>query len=60
MPITNIEDAHEVERGLQTILTAPDADGRARAIRTMFVETLDFVHADILVELDLAKALTCP
>ena len=46
MPIANIQDAHEVERGLQTILTAHDADGRAREIRKLFVETLDFDHED--------------
>ena len=39
MPIANIQDAHEVERGLQTILAAPDADDRARAIRALFVDT---------------------
>ena len=51
MPIANNQDAHEVERGLQTILTAPDADDRAREIRKLFVETLDFDHADLLVAL---------
>ena len=60
MPIANIQDAHEVERGLQTILTAPDADERARAIRTLFVETLDFDHADVLVPLGAAKDLNLP
>ena len=60
MPIANIQDAHEVQRGLQTILTAPDADGRARAIRTLFVETLDFDHADVLVTLGAAKDPNLP
>ena len=55
MPIANIQDAHEVERGLQTVLTAPDADGRAREIRELFVETLDFDHADLLVALGAAN-----
>ena len=56
MPIANIQDAHEVERGLQTVLTAPDADGRARAIRALFVETLDFERVDLLVPLNDAGA----
>ena len=60
MPIANIQDAHEVERGLQTILTASDADGRAQAIRTLFVETLDFDHADVLVPLGGAKDPNLP
>ena len=60
MPIANTQDAHEVERGLHTILTASDADGRARAIRNMFVETLDFDHADLLVALDSADDLNLP
>ena len=60
MPIANIQDAHEVERGLQTILAAPDADERARAIRTLFVETLDFDHADVLVTLGAAKDPNLP
>ena len=60
MPIANIQDAHEVERGLQTILTAHDADGRAREIRKLFVETLDFDHADVLVTLGAAKDPNLP
>ena len=60
MPIANIQDAHEVEQGLQTILAAPDADGRARAIRKMFVETLDFDHADRLVPLGPNEDLNLP
>ena len=60
MPIANIRDAHEVERGLQTILTAPDADGRAREIRKLFVETLDFDHADLLVALGTANDPNLP
>ena len=60
MPIANIQDAHEVERGLQTILTAHDADGRAREIRNLFVETLDFDHADVLVTLGAAKDPNLP
>ena len=59
MPIANTQDAHEVQRGLQTILTAADADGRAQAIRTLFVETLDFDHADVLVPLGGPKTQTC-
>ena len=60
MPIANIQDTHEVERGLQTILTAPDADDRARAIRALFVETLDFDRADLLVPLGAAKDPNLP
>ena len=60
MPIANIQDAHEVERGLQTILTAPDADGRAREIRKLFVETLDFDHADLSVPLAATKDPNLP
>ena len=60
MPIANTQDAHEVQPGLQTILTASDADGRAQAIRTLFVETLDFDHADVLVPLGAAKDRNLP
>ena len=56
MPIANVQDAHEVERSLQTILSAHDTEGRARAIRTLFVDTLDFEHADLLVPLNYAGA----
>ncbi len=55
MPIANIQDAREVEQGLQTILTSPDADRRTRAIRPLFVETLDFNPADMLVPLGAAN-----
>ena len=51
MPIANIQDAREVERSLQTILYATDADTAVQAIRTLFVETLDFDYADRLVPL---------
>ena len=60
MPIANIQDAHEIERGLQTILTAHDADGRAREIRKLFVETLDFDHADVFVTLGATKDPNLP
>ena len=60
MPIANIQDAHEIERGLQTILTAHDADGRAREIRKLFVETLDFDHADVLITLGATKDPNLP
>ena len=60
MPIANIRDAHEIERGLQNILTAHDADGRAREIRKLFVETLDFDHADVLATLGAAKDPNLP
>ena len=52
MPIANVQDAREVERSLQAILSAPDADTAAQAIRTLFVETLDFDYADRLVPLN--------
>ena len=51
MPIANIQDAREVQCGLQNIFDAPDADERARTIRALFVETLDFDQADRLVPL---------
>ncbi len=52
MPIANIQDAREVERSLQAILSAPDADATAQAIHTLFVETLDYEYADRLVPLN--------
>ena len=52
MPIANVQDAHEVDCGLQAILSAPDAEERARSIRTLFVETLDFKYAESLVPLN--------
>ena len=52
MPIANVQDAREVEGGLQAILSAPEADAAARAIRRLFVETLDFDYADRLVPLN--------
>ena len=51
MPIANIQDAREVEHSLQAILTASDIDARIRAIRSLFVETLDYYHADSQVSL---------
>ena len=52
MPIANIQDAREVERSLRDILSAPDADGAAQAIRTLFTETLDYDYADLRVPLN--------
>ena len=46
MPIASIQDAQEVEHSFQTILSAPEIDARLRAIRSLFVETLDFDPAD--------------
>ena len=46
MPIANVQDAQEVERSLQAILTAPDIEARTQAIRALFVETLDYDYAD--------------
>ena len=52
MPIANIQDAREVEGSLQAILYSTDADTAAQAIRTLFVETLDFDYAGQLVPLN--------
>ena len=54
MPIANIQDAQEVERSLQAILTAPDIDTRIAAIRTLLVETLDYDYTDQRVSLESA------
>ena len=56
MPIANIQDAREVERSLRGILSAPDADGAPQAVRTLFVEPLDFDYADLRVPLNGADA----
>ena len=55
MPIANVQDAREVERSLQAILSLPGTDGRAQAIRALFVETLDFDHVNRLVPLGAAN-----
>ncbi len=60
MPIANIQDAREVERGLRAIFDATNADDRARAIRSLFVETLDFDQMDRLVSLEAAKDTNLP
>ena len=54
MPIANIQDAQEVERSLRDILAAPGADDAAQAIRTLFVETLDYDYVDLRVPLNAA------
>ena len=54
MAIANIQDAQEVERSLQAILTAPDIDARIQATRTLFVEILDYDYADQRVSLESA------
>ena len=51
MPIANVQDAQEVERSLQSILAAPDTNARIQAIRTLFVEILDYDYADQRVSL---------
>ena len=51
MPIANIQDAQEVERSLQSILTAHDIDARIQTVRTLFVEILDYDPADQRVSL---------
>ena len=54
MPIVSIRDANEVEHSFQTILSAPEINARLRAIRTLFVETLDFDMADQKISLNSA------
>ena len=51
MPIANIQDAQEVERGLQSILAAPETNARVQAIRSLFVEILDYDYTDQRVSL---------
>ena len=51
MPIANIQDAQEVERSLQSILAAPDTNARIQAVRTLFVEILDYDYTDQRVSL---------
>ena len=51
MSIANIQDAQEVERSFQAILSTPEVNARLRAIRTLFVETLDFDLADQQISL---------
>ena len=60
MPIANIQDAREVERGLRAIFDATNADDRARAIRSLFVETLDFDQMNRLVSLEAARDRNLP
>ena len=54
MPIANIQDVKEVENNLQGIFDASSVNDRLRAIRTLFVETLDFEREDRLVSLEQA------
>ena len=54
MPIANIQDAQEVEHSFQTILSTPEVNARLRAIRSLFVETLDFDLADQQISLNSA------
>ena len=51
MAIANVHDAQEVEQSLQSILTAPDTNGRVQAIRSLFVEVLDYDYSDQRVSL---------
>lgn len=60
MPIANVQDAREVERSLQAILSHPDADERTQAIRALFVETLDFNHENRLVPLGVTNNPNLP
>ena len=59
MPIANIQDAREVEGSLQAILYSTDADTAAQAIRTLFVETLDFDYDDRLGAAQRRRSPTC-
>ena len=52
MPIANTDDAHEVNDHLNDILAASDDNRRATAMRSLFVETLDWNPDDRLVALD--------
>ena len=54
MPIANIQDAQEVERSLQAILVTPDIESRTQAIRSLFIETLDYGYEDQRVSLESA------
>ena len=54
MPIANVQDAQEVERSLQAILVAPDIESRTQAIRSLFIETLDYGYEDQRVSLESA------
>ena len=56
MPIADIQDAREVEHSLRGILSATDADGAAQAVRTLFVEILDYDYEDLRVPLNGADA----
>ena len=60
MPIANVQDAREVERSLQDILSHPGADERAQATRALFLETLDFDYVDRLVPLSAANDPNLP
>ena len=60
MPIINVQDAYEVENSLQAVLTAPSPDDRVQAIRTLFVETLDFDSIDRKVPLGAANNPNLP
>ena len=51
MPIANVRDAVEVEERLYDILGEYDAEKRVSHIRALFVETLDWQYADLLIPL---------
>ena len=52
MPIANVQDAREVERSLQAVLSTHGAEVASQAIRAQFVEILDFDCTDRLVPLN--------
>ena len=52
MPIANLNDAREADGALGRVFDAGSADERERAVRSLFVEALDFERASGLVALD--------
>ena len=56
MPIQDRDDAHEVEARIKAIFAASSPDQRARELRRLFVEVLDFDSASGQVPLRAASA----
>ncbi len=54
MPIADLNDAHEVNDAIERVFGAASPDERERAIRSLFVEALDFEYASGTVNLDSA------
>ncbi len=53
MPIANLNDAREVDGAIGRVFRANSADEREAAVRSLFVEALDFERASGLVALDM-------